>query len=130
MADAALGAGLGAAKYWGIQRPQENRQRNMAANTAYYQGVQGKDPSDMIAAVGGMPKEGSVWNNMAQGAGAGMQMGGAGMGGGSPMAGAQDISGGGSAGGMAGGPMDAMGGAGGVSQWAPMMGGGIPMIPA
>lgn len=68
-----VGAGLGALNY-AVSKPQENAQRNLAANTSYYQMLAGNDPSKMEAQVGGVPKQSSIYQNMLGGAGAGIQM--------------------------------------------------------
>lgn len=60
-----VGGAMGGLKYWGVDRPRENRQRNLAATTAYYSPWTGMKVSE----VGGLPEEGSFYENVMKGMG-------------------------------------------------------------
>lgn len=132
------GAGMGALKTWAVDRPKENRQRNLAANMNYYDKMVG-DNAGAQADKGMLPQETSVYENMMKGAGMGQQQQDAnswqGMmkGGGNPTSGATDMSQGGMAGG--GDELSLMKQHGGImgegeSPWSSMMtSGGVPFIP-
>ena len=68
-----LGLGAGLVKNQ-MDKPEQARQRNLAATAAYYSPWSGMDAQS----VGGLPKNGSLFNDLLQGAAIGSMFGGAG----------------------------------------------------